>query len=96
MLLLGLHDFLLQQNNSFVPNFLFIDQPSIPYYADKTKHNENIQNDDEKKLRDAFCLMNRFMDTIVGLKKQNFQIIMIEHVKGTERSVYKALCPKIE
>ena len=23
--------------------------------------------------------MNRFMDTIVGLKKQNFQIIMIEH-----------------
>lgn len=76
---LGLHDFLLQQNNSFVPNFLFIDQPSIPYYADKTKHNENIQNDDEKKLRDAFCLMNRFMDTIVGLKKQNFQIIMIEH-----------------
>ena len=76
---LGLHDFLLQQNNSFVPNFLFIDQPSIPYYADKTKHNENIQNDDEKKLRDAFCLMNRFMDAIVGLKKQNFQIIMIEH-----------------
>ena len=76
---LGLHDFLLQQNNAFVPNFLFIDQPSIPYYADKTKHNENVQNDDEKKLRDAFCLMNRFMDTIVGLKKQDFQIIMIEH-----------------
>ena len=74
---LGLHDFLLQQNNEFVPNFLFIDQPSIPYYADKTKHNENIQNDDEKKLRDAFCLMNRFMDTIVGLKKRDFQIIMI-------------------
>ena len=76
---LGLHDFLLQKNNAFVPNFLFIDQPSIPYYADKTKHNENVQNDDEKKLRDAFCLMNRFMDTIVGLKKQDFQIIMIEH-----------------
>lgn len=76
---LGLHDFLLQQNNAFVPNFLFIDQPSIPYYADKTKHNENIQNDDEKKLRDAFCLMNHFMDSIVGLKKRDFQIIMIEH-----------------
>ena len=76
---LGLHDFLLQQNNAFVPNFLFIDQPSIPYYADKTKHNENVQNDDEKKLRDAFCLMNRFMDTIVSLKKKDFQIIMIEH-----------------
>lgn len=76
---LGLHDFLLQQDNAFVPNFLFIDQPSIPYYADKSKHDENAQNDDEKKLRDAFNLMNRFMDTIVGFQKHDFQIIMIEH-----------------
>ena len=76
---LGLHDFLLQQDNAFVPNFLFIDQPSIPYYADKSKHDEKAQNDDEKKLRDAFNLMNRFMDTIVGLKKRDFQIILIEH-----------------
>ena len=76
---LGLHDFLLQQDNAFVPNFLFIDQPSIPYYADKSKHDENTQNDDEKKLRDAFNLMNRFMDTIVGFQKLDFQIIMIEH-----------------
>lgn len=76
---LGLHDFLLQQDNAFVPNFLFIDQPSIPYYADKSKHDENAQNDDEKKLRDAFNLINRFMDTIVGFQKRDFQIIMIEH-----------------
>lgn len=76
---LGLHDFLLQQNNSFVPNFLFVDQPSIPYYADKDKNKDNLLNDDEKKLQDAFCLLNRFMDTIVGFNKQNFQIIMIEH-----------------
>ena len=76
---LGLHDSLLQQNNAFVPNFLFIDQPSIPYYADKSKRDENAQNDDEKKLRDAFNLMNRFMDTIVGFQKHDFQIIMIEH-----------------
>lgn len=76
---LGLHDFLLQQNNSFVPNFLFIDQPSIPYYADKDKNKGNILNDDEKKLQEAFYLLNHFMDTIVGFDKQNFQIIMIEH-----------------
>lgn len=76
---LGLHDFLLQQNNSFVPNFLFIDQPSIPYYADKDKNKDNILNDDEKKLQEAFYLLNHFMDTIVGFDKQNFQIIMIEH-----------------
>ena len=43
------------------------------------KNSNDIQNDDEKKLRDAFCLINRFMDTIVGLKKRDFQIIMIEH-----------------
>lgn len=30
-------------------------------------------------MRDAFCLMNHFMDSIVGLKKRDFQIIMIEH-----------------
>lgn len=76
---LGLHDFLLQQNDSIVPNFLFIDQPSIPYYADKDKQKDNIQNDDEKKLQDAFCLMNHFMDTVIGFEKHNFQIIMIEH-----------------
>lgn len=76
---LGLHDFLLQQKNAFVPNFLFIDQPSIPYYADKNKLDNGIQNDDEKKLRDAFCLMNHFMDTIIGFEKRDFQIIMIEH-----------------
>ena len=74
---LGLHDFLLQQNTSFVPNFLFIDQPSIPYYADKDK--DNLLNDDEKKLQEAFYLLNHFMDTIVGFNKQDFQIIMIEH-----------------
>ena len=40
---------------------------------------DNIRNDDEKKLQEAFCLMNRFMDTIVGLNREDFQIIMIEH-----------------
>ena len=76
---LGLHDFLLQQNTSFVPNFLFIDQPSIPYYADKDNLQDNLLNDDEKKLQEAFYLLNHFMDTIVGFNKQDFQIIMIEH-----------------
>ena len=86
---LGLHDFLLQQNNSFVPNFLFIDQPSIPYYADKGKDKEHIQNDDEKKLQEAFSLMNRFMDTTVGFNKKNFQIIMIEHADSKYWEKYK-------
>ncbi len=76
---LGLHDFLLQQKYSLIPNFLFIDQPSIPYYADKNKESLNAQNDDEKKLKEAFYLLNLFMEKIVGHEKQNFQIILIEH-----------------
>lgn len=74
---LGLHDFLLQQRNTFVPNFLFVDQPSIPYYADKNR--DNILNDDENKLQEAFYLLNHFMDTVIGFEKHDFQIIMIEH-----------------
>lgn len=85
---LGLHDFLLKQKDSFVPNFLFIDQPSIPYYADKNKNNDTLQNDDEKKLKEAFSLINRFMDTIIGYEGYNFQIIMIEHADSEYWETY--------
>lgn len=79
---LGLHDYLLQQKNSFVPNFLFIDQPSIPYYADKDNHADGKLNDDEKKLQEAFYLMNHFMEVVVGFERHDFQIILIEHAES--------------
>ena len=79
---LGLHDYLLQQKDSFVPNFLFIDQPSIPYYADKGNHAVGKLNDDEKKLQEAFHLMNHFMEVVVGVERHDFQIILIEHAES--------------
>lgn len=78
----GLHDLLMENKNKQIPQFLFIDQPSIPYYADKNERrseddNEVIANDDQEKLREAFRLTNKFMKEM--LKKGHFQIIMIEH-----------------
>lgn len=78
----GLHNLLMDNRNEQIPQFLFIDQPSIPYYADKNEHrstedNEVIANDDQEKLREAFRLTNKFMAEM--LKKGHFQIIMIEH-----------------
>lgn len=74
----GLHELLVKNKNRNIPQFLFIDQPSIPYYADKNDGaNIDTLNDDESKLRAAFKLIDRFMKEIT--KENHFQIIMIEH-----------------
>ena len=51
----GLHELLLGNQNKNIPQFLFIDQPSIPYYADKNERrvdddNQTIANDDQEKI----------------------------------------------
>jgi hypothetical protein len=73
---LGLHEHIITVNPEHVPQFLFIDQPSIPYYAGS---NEMQGNDDKLKLIDAFTLLNSFIDFIVNEKKNHFQIFMVEH-----------------
>lgn len=73
---LGLHEHIITVNPEHVPQFLFIDQPSIPYYAGS---NEMQGNDDKSKLIDAFTLLNSFIDFIVKDKKNHFQIFMVEH-----------------
>lgn len=82
----GLHDLLLNNQNKTIPQFLFIDQPSIPYYADKNGqrvvgNNETMSNDDQEKLTEAFRLVDLFMREMT--RRGHFQIIMIEHA-GTE------------
>ena len=82
----GLHDLLLNNQNKIIPQFLFIDQPSIPYYADKNgqrtiDYNQTIANDDREKLTEAFRLVDLFMREMT--RRGHFQIIMIEHA-GTE------------
>lgn len=72
---LGLHKSILNNKSQQVGSFLFIDQPSIPYYADKTI----LDNDDKKQLTKAFCLLNDFMKEIIVDEEGHFQIILIEH-----------------
>ncbi|MCB9231582.1 MAG: DUF3732 domain-containing protein [Bacteroidia bacterium] len=68
---LGLHEHMINFNQNHVPRFLFIDQPSIPYYSG--------ENDDKAKLVDAFTLLNSFIEYINIQKKSHFQIFMVEH-----------------
>ena len=69
---LGLHEHMINLEQEHVPQFLFIDQPSIPYYS-------GDNNDDEIKLTDAFYLLNSFIDYITTQKMNHFQIFMVEH-----------------
>lgn len=82
---LGLHQYLCGLENSIVPNFLFIDQPSIPYYGNNRSRTPQAAGDlkihvkdDESKLREAFRLINNFMSQNVN-DEAGFQIILIEH-----------------
>jgi len=72
---LGLHEHFISVGQEHVPQFLFIDQPSIPYYSDNTEKG----NDDKTKLIDAFSLINSFIDYIINQKQSHFQIFMVEH-----------------
>jgi hypothetical protein len=73
---LGLHEHMITVGQEHVPQFLFIDQPSIPYYSG---NDASIGNDDKSKLLDAFSLLNSFIDYIRIDKKNSFQIFMVEH-----------------
>jgi len=73
---LGLHEHMINVGQEHVPQFLFIDQPSIPYYSGD---NIKMSNNDRVKLLDAFNLLNSFIDYIVEKKNNDFQIFMVEH-----------------
>ena len=72
---LGLHEHMISIGQEHVPQFLFIDQPSIPYYAG----NDGKGNDDKTKLVDAFSLINSFIDYIIKDKDNSFQVLLVEH-----------------
>lgn len=69
---LGFHEHMINIGQIHVPQFLFIDQPSIPYYGTN-------KNDDKRKLIDAFKLLNSFIEYITVEKNNEFQIFMVEH-----------------
>mgnify|MGYP000442884928 FL=1 len=69
---LGLHRYFFENTPSQIGQFLFIDQPSIPYYAGS----ENVKTTDKEKLLDAFKSINDFMRYVIKEKKEEFQIIL--------------------
>lgn len=72
---LGLHSHINKVGQIYVPQFLFIDQPSIPYYSGT---NNNMGNNDKGKLLNAFTIINDFVTSMIK-SKFDFQIIMTEH-----------------
>lgn len=72
---LGLHEHMIKKEQKHVPQFLFIDQPSFPYYSGEG----DVKNNDKDKLLDAFSLLNSFLKYVVEELKNEFQIFMVEH-----------------
>ncbi|HSC54464.1 MAG TPA: DUF3732 domain-containing protein [Phnomibacter sp.] len=72
---LGLHEHMINVGQVHVPQFLFVDQPSIPYYTGENQKG----NDDKTKLIDAFTLLDSFIGHINSNKNEQFQIFMVEH-----------------
>ncbi len=81
--MLGLHFHALKVGVKFVPNFLILDQISLPYFSDNSgtiEKLDDILDDDQVKLKEAFKLLNYFIDC-VKKEKQTFQIILLEHAR---------------
>lgn len=77
---LGIHRYFFENINvRHIAQFLFIDQPSIPYYAGS----DNVKTTDKEKLLDAFKSINDFMKYVIEEKKEQFQIILVEHAPET-------------
>lgn len=80
---LGIHEHAIKEGIDYIPSFMFIDQPSIPFYADNSD-GDIKDNDDKKRLGYAFNLINIFMERIIRfIYKHPFQIILIEHADSS-------------
>lgn len=82
VLFLGFHEHFMNLEHSYVPQLLFLDQPSQPYYEDNSsgeKINEITDDDDKSKLLMAFKLLNGFVSKATEVYNTDFQFIMLEH-----------------
>jgi energy-coupling factor transporter ATP-binding protein EcfA2 len=88
---LGMHEYFLERGNSYVPQFLIIDQLSRPYYErpddlsqdelDELKRARALKRSDKSKLVNAFALLDLFSKRAKEKYSKSFQFILIEHVK---------------
>ncbi|MDJ0766794.1 MAG: DUF3732 domain-containing protein [Myxococcota bacterium] len=79
-LFLGLHEAIMRKNAVFTPSFLIIDQPSRPYWGDEDRKKEKLDSSDEYKIKMAFSLLDKFMETSREEIEKEFQMIVFEHI----------------
>lgn len=72
---LSIHQYLAEQDTNQIGSFLFIDQPSVPFFMSGS----NNLSDDECKLMDVFRSIENFIRHTLKDLKKDFQIILIEH-----------------
>lgn len=78
---LAIHEVIFLNKAPYVPPFLVIDQPSRPYFEsdDSDKRKEESFESDNGKIKQAFKLLNDYVDN--RLKENgHFQMIIFEHV----------------
>lgn len=73
--ILSLHEVIIAQKIKYIPSYIILDQPSRPYYD-----NKNEEFKDKEKITIAIKLLNDYITLINEEYKEDFQIIMFEHV----------------
>lgn len=86
-LFLALHEASVIQKSEYIPQYLVLDQPSRPYYGDEKDFededgvwNNSIVESDKYKIRKAMELLNNFIGKLKSEYKEDFQIILLEHI----------------
>lgn len=81
ILFLALHEASVVNNSRFVPSFLFIDQPSRPYYGEeKVKDEAHLKSSDAARVSQAFVMLDNFITRMKSKHGTEFQMIVLEHV----------------
>lgn len=79
-LFLALHEASIIQKSEYIPQYFILDQPSRPYYGEEKDLIENITETDKYKIERAMELLNDFIKKINEEYKENFQVIVLEHI----------------
>jgi hypothetical protein len=81
ILFLALHEASAANKSRFVPSFLFIDQPSRPYYGEeKVKDETHLKSSDSARVSRAFVMLDNFITRMKSEHDTEFQMIILEHV----------------
>lgn len=81
ILFLALHEASAANRSRFVPSFLFIDQPSRPYYGEeKVKDETHLKSSDAARVSQAFVMLDNFITRMKSKHGTEFQMIILEHV----------------